>query len=355
MKENSFSVKGDLAVMTCNANPALARKIAAILGEDLFLSTEIGSFRDKECRIISVDDTRGRDVYLIQSTGQPDRNLVEIELLVGAIRRSARKITVLIPYFGYSRMDRRGESRQPISINSMMRRLVGTGIDGLVFFHLHNPVTAGIPEAIDPHIKVDHLNARPIILEYLQSRNLKKMTIASADVGGAAFARSCWERLHAIEPEVGFGLAYKVGSSSTGIEKVNLFGDYRGKEVVFIDDMTTSGDTIIKAGQAAKGEEPESIEAILIHPVLADELVCQNLIGSPIDRFVMTESLAIPARYQEILAGKLAVISPDKLLALAIWHLHTDQSMTQLFELKGYLESYAAMQQKLAELAKPKV
>jgi phosphoribosylpyrophosphate synthetase len=89
--------------------------------------------------------------------------------------------------------------------------------------------------------------------------------------------------------------------------------------------------------------------------VLADELVCQNLIGSPIDRFVMTESLAIPARYQEILAGKLAVISPDKLLALAIWHLHTDQSMTQLFELKGYLESYAAMQQKLAELAKPKV
>ncbi|MFA5070343.1 MAG: ribose-phosphate diphosphokinase [Patescibacteria group bacterium] len=239
-RENGFSKKGELAIMTGNANPDLVQKVAKILGEDLFLRTQIGSFRDKECRIISVDDARGRDVYLIQPTGQPDRNLVEIELLVGAIRRSAEKITVVIPYFGYSRQERRGESRQPISINSVMRRLVGTGIDGLVFFHLHNPVSAGIPEAIDPHMKVDHLNARTIILDYLmKSRNLKKTTIASADVGGTAFARSCWQRLHAAAPKVGFGLAYKVGTSSTGIEEVKLFGDYRGREVVFIDDMTT--------------------------------------------------------------------------------------------------------------------
>jgi len=345
MKDNDFCRKGRLAIMTGNANPALALKVAAILGEDFFLPIKIDSHRDRECRLISVPDTRGCDVYFFESTNQPDRHLVEIEAVVGAIRRSAATITLVIPYLGYSRQDRRDEPRQWIAVNSIMRRLVYTGVDGLVFFHLHNPASAGIPEVIDPHMKVDPFNARSVILEYLQKRDLKKMTIASADVGGTAFVRSCWERLRESEPEVGFGLAYKVGSGSTGIKEVNVIGDFRGREVMFVDDMTTGGGTIIGATQEALKQGSKSVEAILVHPVLADIEVCHNLAESPIERIVVTDSLRIPERHREILGEKLVEISLDKLLALAVWHLHCDISVTKLFELPGYLESYETMQE----------
>ena len=349
MKSNN-----NLALITGTAHRTLAHKIAACLNTTL-LETTVDSFLDGEARIEGVANTRGMDVFIIQPTNQPDRNQTEIELLTDSVLRSAERVTAVIPYLGYARQDRRGESRVPVSIKVRIRNLVSTGLDRLVFLNLHNPVIPAMAEMVDPKIKVDHLNARPVILEWLIKRGLENVTLASTDAGGAKLVASFVKRLGDLKGkddlgncvDVELGIGHKTGSSSIGVDKINLIGEFEGRDVYFIDDMTSSGETLINAAEAAQKKNAASITGIVIHPVLANEDVCRALNDSPIDHLVTTDSLPINEKAREIFGEKLEQISIAKLLALGIWHLHHDISITKLFELNGYQDSIQAMEVKI--------
>ncbi|MDZ7798786.1 MAG: ribose-phosphate diphosphokinase [Patescibacteria group bacterium] len=336
----------NLALLTGNAHRDLAHEIAACLHKDL-LSGEVGRFLDGEAKIVDLGNTRGMDVFIIQPTNQPDRNQTEVELLIDAVERSAERVTAVIPYFGYARQDRRGESRVPISMKVKIRNLVGTGCDRIVFLNLHNPVITTVTEMADNKIKVDHLNARPVILDWIIENKLNKITLSSTDAGGAKLVESFYKRLNEVMDDIRFGIGHKTGSSDEGIDKISLIGDFKDRPIYFIDDMTSSGATIIRAAEAAKSKNAKSINAILIHPVLANLDVCRSLADSPIEKIITTDSLPIFEEAREILGEKLEVISISRLLALAIWHLHHDKSITKLFELEGYLDSLKAMKANL--------
>jgi len=336
----------NLALLTGNAHRGLAHKIAACLNKDL-LAGEVSSFLDGEAKIEGLGNTRGMDVFIIQPTNQPDRNQTEVELLIDAVERSAERVTAVIPYFGYARQDRRGESRVPISMKVKTRNLVATGVDRLVFLNLHNPAITTVAEMADNKIKVDHLNARPVIVNWIIKNKLNGITLSSTDAGGGKLAESFYKRLNTLVEDVKFGIGHKTGSSDEGVDKISLIGDFKDRHIYFIDDMTSSGTTIIRAAEAAFGRKAKSVNAIIIHPVLANLKVCRDLADSPIEKIITTDSLPIPDEAKEILGEKLQVISIAKLLALAIWHLHHDKSITKLFELEGYLDSYKAMKAKL--------
>lgn len=332
----------EIVLLTGNAHPELAAEIAGLLKVELY-KRDVGSFLDGEAKVGIQQDVRGRDVFILQPTHQPDRNQTEIELLVSAMRNSAGRITPVIPYLGYARQDRRDQPRVPISVINRIRNLVNTGIDGVVLFDVHSFGSVGYFEAVNPRIRTDHLFSRPVLLDWLVQQDLSNVTLAATDAGGGKMVETLCKRLGQLGHHVEFGVGYKSGSSDLGINGLKLLGEYEGRQTIFIDDMTASGSTANNAATAAKESGASTVTFVAVHPVLADDEVCHRLAQGPIDDLVMTNSLPIAGRHREILGDKLTVISVAPLLAKAIRGLHECRSLSALFELEGY--RFAAMDQ----------
>lgn len=330
-------------IFTGNANPGLARGLTSRLGLELGRA-HVGSFDDEEVRIQVDTDVRGQDVFIVQPTNQPDRYRTELELMVRAIRSSARHITAVIPYLGYGRQDRKSVPREPISIVQVLRNVIHSGIDGLILVDLHAGQLMAVCEAIDARLRVDHIYSRPVILDWLSGQNLEHAIISSIDAGGAKMVESYLKRLHPMGHPVTFGVAHKSGSSAIGINGITLLGDVDGRDVYFIDDMVTSGRSATEGALEAKRRGAKSVTFIASHAVLANLEVAHRIADSPIDRFVVTNTIAVKQEHREVLGSKLIEVRLDDLLALVIKHLHEGRSVSKLFELAGYRECRSELQ-----------
>jgi len=309
----------DLRIFSGNANPALAEKIAEYVGVQLGDVT-VERFPDGEISVKIGENIRGKDVYIIQPTcSPPNENLMELLIMMDAARRaSAARITAVMPFYGYSRQDRKDQPRVPITAKLVANLLVAAGVDRILTIDLHAQQIQGFFD-----VPVDHLYAAPVIISYLQSLDLDKLIIVAPDPGGLKMA-------YAYSGEMGCGLAIaaKQRISATEVKSDYLVGDVEGCNAVLVDDITTTAGTLCEAARLLAEHGVRSVRAVVSHSLLT-ELAIQRLRKSSIEELVTTNS--VPQKRWEGFPVK--VLSVAELLGEAIKRIHNDQSVTSLFKL----------------------
>ncbi len=299
-----------------NSNPALASKIADYLGKTLGIM-DIYRFHDGEIGIKIEENVRGKDVFIIQSTCPPvNENLMELLISLDAIRRaSPRRLTAVLPYYGYARQDRKDRPRVPITAKLVANLLVSAGVDRILTMDLHTPQIQGFFD-----IPVDHLFAAPVIVRYLQNKKMNKTVIVAPDVGGVKTARAFAKRLNAT-----LAIVDKRRLSPDQIETVHLIGEVKGCNAVIVDDLISTGSTLIEAAQILLEHEVSSVYATCTHPVFSAESV-NKLNASPLSEIIISDT--IPTAN---LPSKFTVLSVSELLAEAIKRIHLETSVSSLF------------------------
>ncbi|MCK9244925.1 MAG: ribose-phosphate pyrophosphokinase [Candidatus Marinimicrobia bacterium] len=281
----------------------------------------IGNFSDGEITIKLEDNIRGKDVFIIQSTNPPAENLLELLLIIDAARRaSARRITAVIPYYGYARQDRKDQPRVPISARLVMDMIVVAGVDRIMAMDLHSTQIQGFV-----NIPFDHLYAKPIFFEPLRELVKRRdFAIVTPDVGGIKIARSYAKILG-----LPLTIIDKRRPKPNMSEVMNVIGESDMKHALIIDDMIDTGGSITEAAELLKKHGALTITAVATHGLFSGNCV-QRLTDSPIDRVITTDSVAIP---DEKRFAKLQILSAAPMLAEAIKRIHNEESISSLFEL----------------------
>ncbi|MFN6947093.1 MAG: ribose-phosphate pyrophosphokinase [Cytophagaceae bacterium] len=293
----------------------LAQKIADSYGKPLG-SVTLKRFSDGEISVSFDESVRGADVFLIQSTFPNSDNLMELLLMVDAARRaSAAYVTVVIPYYGYARQDRKDKPRVPIAAKLVANLLSASGADRLMTCDLHAGQIQGFFD-----FPVDHLDGAAIFVPYLKSLNLENLLFASPDVGGVARARSFSQYLG-----VDLVVCDKHRKKANEIASMQLIGDVEGSNVVLIDDLVDTGGTISKAAKLILDKGAKSVRAICTHPVLSGDAY-KNINGSVLEELVVTDT--IPLKEQ---SKKIKVLSTADLFAKAIRKIQDNESISSLF------------------------
>ena len=308
-----------LRIFSGNANRPLAEKIAAYVNQPLGEVT-IGRFPDGEVFVKFIENLRGKDVFIIQSTCKPpNENLMELLIMIDAARRaSAARITAVMPFFGYARQDRKDQPRVPITAKLVANLLVAAGANRLLAMDLHSQQIQGFFD-----IPVDHLFASPVIVKYLrEKKKFTKLVIVAPDTGGLKMAHGYATMLNA-----GLAIVAKQRKTATAIEVVSMVGDVNGCEAVLVDDLTSTAGTLCAAAQMCKEHGAKSIMAAVTHGMVTDEGL-ERLKHSPIEELVTTDS--VPRKRWNGMNVK--VLSVAELLGEAILRIHNDQSVTSLFK-----------------------
>jgi len=305
-------------ILTGTAHPELAREICQVL--DLPLSAaDIGRFPDGEIDIKIRDDMRGGDVFVVQPTSPPvNENLMELLLLVDCLRRaSADRITAVIPYFGYARKDRKDEGRVPISAKLVANMVVAAGAHRVLTVDLHASQIQGFFD-----VPVDHLFAKPVLLEEILKLGLEDLVVCSPDVGGIRLARA-WSR----SLDAGLAIVDKrrVGAQETVVE--NIIGDVAEHDVLLVDDMISTAGSITEATRLLKARGARRIYIAATHAVLCGP-ARERLEACPCETIYVSNT--IPLR-GEVPDG-LRVVTIAPLLARAIARIHRAESVSALFE-----------------------
>jgi ribose-phosphate pyrophosphokinase len=310
--------EAELIVLSGTSNIPLAQEVAKTLDTQL-TKVDIKRFSDGEISIRILENVRGTDAFVIQSTSAPaNDNLMEIMLLVDALRRaSARRITVVIPYYGYGRQDRKVEPRVPISAKVVAGMLEGVGIKRLLTMDMHADQIQGFFE--NP---VDHLYAAPVLINYLKEKKLKEPVMVSPDSGGAERAR-----FFAKQMDASLAIVDKRREKANESEVMNVIGEINGKNCILIDDMIDTAGTICKAAAALKEEGAASVFAAATHGVLSGEAI-SRIKDSPISELLLTNSIPIPPEKQ---LEKIKVLSVASLIGKAIQRIHEERSVSSLF------------------------
>ena len=250
-----------LKIFTGNAHPALAQEICDYIGVPLGKAV-CGRFNNGEIQVMVNESVRGKDVFIIQPTGAPvNDNLMELLIMVDAMKRaSARHITVIVPYYGYARQDRKTRGREPISAKLVADLLSVAGIDRLITMDLHADQIQGFF-----NIPVDHLYASAVFLPYIQSLKLDELVIATPDVGGSKRASTFSKYLG-----VPLVLCNKSREKANEVASMQIIGDVKGKNVVLIDDIVDTAGTITKAANIMLEAGANSVRAIASHCVMSD-------------------------------------------------------------------------------------
>jgi len=313
-----MSYKNEILLFSGRANPGLAIKIAKYLGISLG-RMKVTSFSDKEIYVEIEENVRGKDIFLLQPTCSPvNENIMELLIMIDAFQRaSARRITAVIPYYGYARQDKKDQPRVPISAKLVANLITTAGADRVLTMDLHSPQIQGFFD-----IKVDHLFAAPVIIDYFKRRNLKDFVILAPDVGGVTRARAYAKRLNA-----SLSIIDKRRPMANKAEVVRVVGDVKNKGVLIIDDIVDTGGTLIAAVRALEEKGAKEIYAGCTHPVLSGEAY-QRIQSSPIKELVVTDT--IPLR-EEKKISKIKVLSVAPLLGEAIRRIHEDRSVSSLF------------------------
>lgn len=308
-----------IRIFSGNANKPLAEKIAAYLGIPLG-QAEIGRFPDGEIKLRINENVRGLNVYVVQSTNAPAENLLELLILLDALRRaSAASITAVIPFFGYARQDRKVRSREPISAKLVANLVTAAGADRVVAVDLHAAQIQGFFD-----IPMDNLTAMVQFAQYIKRKELGDLVVLSPDVGGAARANAFAETLHASQ-----ALFVKKRLSPDTVEIQSLIGDVRDKNVIIADDAIHTGNTMLSACKRALDEGAKSVIACATHAVFAGDSL-GLFARSKFNEVLVTDTLFIPGReYPPV----FTVLSVAELIAKAIYSIHNHSSVSALFQL----------------------
>jgi len=308
-----------LKVFCGSANPALAQEICSCLGIPLAQSL-VSRFSDGEVRIQVLENVRGADVFVVQPTCQPvDTSLMELLLMMDALKRaSARRITPVVSYYGYSRQDRKDRPRVPISAKLVADLLTTAGADRALTMDLHAPQIQGFFE-----IPVDHLLAAPVLVEYFQQLNLPNLTVVAPDAGGVERARFFAKKM-----DCALAIVDKRRVDVNEAEVMHVIGDVEGRTTVVVDDMIDTAGTLVKTSEALLSQGATAVYACCTHPVLSGEAV-QRICQSKITQVVVTNS--IPLSEEALKCGRIVVLSVAPLLARAIQSIHEETSVSTLF------------------------
>jgi len=312
--------KDTLKIFTGRSNPDLGQKIANHLGVAQGQLT-IKDFADGEIWIKFEENIRNRDVFIVQSTNGPARNILELVLILdAAVRASAKSVTAVIPYFGYARQDRKDTPRVPISARVMVDMFTAAGTNRIVTMDLHSTQIQGFA-----NIPFDHLYSRNVFLDKIKALGLnpENSVCLSPDMGSARISQAYAKYLG-----MHFALIDKRRYAPNKTEIMHLIGDLKGKDVLIIDDMIDTAGTLVNAAEAAIENGAKSITAVATHPLLSGPAV-ERLEKSPISRFLLTDTVAMP---EEKKLNNMQMVTVAEIFAEAISRIHEGESVSSLFE-----------------------
>ena len=310
-----------IMVFSGNANPELASNIAAKLHTSLGRIT-VESFSDGEILVEVMENVRGRDVFIIQPTCTPTNdNLMELMVMVDAMRRaSAKRVTAVIPYYGYSRQDRKPRSaRVPITAKVVANMLASVKVDRLLTVDLHADQIQGFFD-----IPIDNVYASPILLADVYQKDFPNLLVVSPDVGGVVRARALAKRLD----DADLAIIDKRRPKANVSEVMNIIGEVDGKNCILIDDLVDTAGTLCKAAAALKAHGAASVSAYCTHPVLSGNAV-NNIEDSVLDELVVTNT--IPLSEEAKKCGRIRQVSIATMLAETIRRIHEEESVSEMY------------------------
>jgi ribose-phosphate pyrophosphokinase len=312
-------LNNELKLFTGTANTALSHEMCQYLKRDLGRSS-ITRFSDGEIYFQIEENVRGADVFIVQPSCTPaDSNLMELFLMIDACKRaSARRITAVMPYFGYARQDRKDKPRVPISSKVVSDLLVASGTQRLLTMDLHAPQIQGFF-----NIPVDHLFAAPVLVEYFQKLNLPHLTVVSPDAGGVERARAFSRRLNAE-----LAMVNKRRTEANVAQVMNVIGDVKGRTCLVVDDIIDTAGTLVKTAEALLEQGAVKVYACASHPVLSGPAV-ERIEKSRIEEVVVTNT--IPLRADAKRCNRIKTLSVARLLAQAVQSIHDETSVSGLF------------------------
>ena len=310
-----------LKIFSGNSNKPLAEEICKYLEIPLG-DAIVTSFPDNESFVRFNENIRGMDVFLVQSTCSPaNHNVMELLIMIDAAKRaSAARVTAVLPFFGYSRQDRKDQPRVPITSKLVANLLVAAGANRILTIDLHAQQIQGFFD-----IPVDHLYASPVFFEELETRDTNNMTVFSPDVGGMKMANAYAEVLGC---PLGFVAKRRTGANT--VEAMNLVGEVDGREILIIDDMTETAGTLTAAAQILKERGAKKVSAVVSHGVLNDS-GRERLKSGILDELITRNTVDM-----EIGDLPIKKLSVAPLLGEAIKRTNTDSSISSLFQIKGF-------------------
>lgn len=312
---------GRMMVFAGNAHPQLAHAITEHLHIPMGKAL-VGRFSDGEVMVEVLENVRGQDVFIVQPTCYPTNdNIMELLIIADALRRSsAVRITAVIPYFGYSRQDRRPRSaRVPISAKVIANTIVKAGVDRVLTVDLHADQIQGFFDR-----PVDNVYATPIMISDIRASNLPSPVVVSPDVGGVVRARALAKRLDDTE----LAIIDKRRPAANQAEVMNLIGEIEGHDCILVDDMVDTAGTLCQAASALKKRGATSVRAYCTHPVLSGAAI-NNIAGSELDELVVTDT--IPLRPEAQTCKQIRQLSVAPLLAETMRRIHNEESISCLF------------------------
>ena len=310
--------RGPLLLLSGRANRPLAVEIGEQIGKSPDGVT-IKKFADGEIFVRIDRNARGRDVFIIQSTNSPAENIMELLLMIDAAKRaSAARVTAVIPYFGYGRQDRKDQPRVAIGAKLVANLIVAAGADRVISIDFHQHQIQGFFD-----IPVDHLYAAPVFTRYFKNLGLDNLVVVAPDVGSAKMARGYARRLDAT-----FAIIDKRRPKANMSEVLNVVGEVEGMNCLIVDDMVDTAGTLANAVHALKERGASRVYAAATHALFSGPAV-ERLSGAPLEEMVVTNTIHIP---EEKRFPNLKILTVADLLSKAVDHVHSNESVSQLFE-----------------------
>jgi ribose-phosphate pyrophosphokinase len=309
-----------IKLFTGNAHKGLAEEIADDLGIPVGDAT-VSKFSDGEITVHINENVRGADVFVLQPTCMPvNHNIMELLLMVDALKRaSARRITAVIPYYGYARQDRKVQPRVPISAKLVADLITAAGTNRVLTMDLHAAQIQGFF-----NIPVDNLYASPVLLDYVHNKyNSQNLVIVSPDAGGVERARSFAKKL-----QCSIAIIDKRREAANISQLMNVIGEVRGKDAIILDDMVDTGGTTIQAVSALKEKGAKNVIAACTHAVLSGNAV-EKVNDSVLEELIVTNTIPLDSKKEK--CKKLTVLSIATLIGEAIKRIHEESSVSSLF------------------------
>jgi len=305
-------------LLSGTANRSLAEEIAAHIGVELAKLT-LSRFADGEIFVRIDENIRGMDVFIVQATNPPAENILELLLLIDAARRaSAARITCVMPYYGYSRQDRKDQPRVAIGAKLMANMIQKAGADRVLGIDFHQHQLQGFFDC-----PVDHLYAAPVFVAHYRKKQLHDLVVVAPDVGSAKMARGFAKRLNGT-----LAIIDKRRPSHNAVEVLNVVGEVEGRDCLIPDDMIDTAGTVTEAARALKELGARDIYVCATHALLSGPAV-ERLAEAPIVELAVTDTVLIPPQRR---MDKLKILSVGELLSKAIRYTHSEQSVSSLFD-----------------------
>lgn len=306
-----------LLVIAGNASRSLAESVCKHLGQALG-HCDVTRFTDGEVFVQVEDNVRGADLFIVQSTYPPAEHLLELLMLIDACRRSsARRITAVVPYFGYARADRKDQPRVSITAKLVANLITTAGADRVLTMDLHSPQIQGFFD-----VPLDHLYAAPVIMAHFAHLQSESVVVVAPDAGGVKMARSFAKRLGA-----DLAIVDKRRPSPDRTEIMNLIGEVEGRNCIILDDMINTAGTICQAAYELEKRGAKRVVACATHGVFTGDAFAR-LDAAPIDEVAVTNTLPLRS---DAVPAKIKVLDVSKLLSKAILNIHHEESVSSLF------------------------